>query len=363
MTIYIDASRAIRPNPTGVETYSRSIIENLVGLPTASQHNWILLYPETTAGPTFFVQDRDNVRWQGIPGRRFWTLARLTQYFADKQGEDACLFVPGHVLPYFTPARSVITIHDLAFRYFPQLYGLSGSLTIDRELRRSARKATGIIVPSISAAKDVKKFYNIHDSKIKVIPHGIQHEIYSEFRTEQRKPYVIFIGRLEGRKNIQRIVDSFLRFSKIDARGFNLYLVGKASPEWDRFWKKRAHEPFADRVHALGYISERDKLKLLAEASALFFPSLYEGFGIPILEAMTLGVPVITSTTSSLSEVGQNAAIYVDPLNIDEMVQSLSIIAGDMSQTRQLSQRGQKIAQEYTWEKAAQATFDCLTTS
>lgn len=361
MRIYIDASRAIRPNPTGIEVYSREITQALLYLPEAVNHEWILLHPTTTVPPSESIDLPEYARWEHIPGKRFWTLARLSHYFQTRTAEEACLFVPGHVLPYFTPKRSVVTLHDFAFRYFPSLYGLTGSLTMDRELQRSARKANQIIVPSLSAAKDLRKFYNIHENKIHVIPHGINHEFYKKYLSKNIKPYFVSISRLEGRKNIERIVRSFLEFAKTDTRGSNLYLVGKAMPEWHKFWKSVERSVHTDRIHVLGYLGEDDKLKLLAEATALFYPSLYEGFGFPLLEAMTLGTPIITSRASSMAEIAQDAALYVDPTSISDMVKALTIMASDPNQAERMGERGQKISQEFSWERAAKATLGVLT--
>ncbi len=232
---------------------------------------------------------------------------------------------------------------------------------MDRELQRSARKASQIIVPSHSAAQDLIKFYNIHETKIHIIPHGINHDFYKDYLSNTTKPYFVSISRLEGRKNIERIVRSFLEFAKTDSRGFNLYLVGKAMPEWHKFWKSVETAVHADRIHILGYLGENDKLKLLAEASALFYPSLYEGFGFPLLEAMTLGTPIITSRASSMAEVAQDAALYVDPTNIQQMIKALATIASDPELRKKMGLRGQKIAQEFSWQRAARATLGVLT--
>lgn len=362
MKIYVDASRAIRANPTGIEIYCKAIIQNLLALPEATQHQWVLLHPRTEKEPDAFGELPPHAQWEAIAGKRFWTLASLSKYFSLRQNEEACLFVPGHVLPYFTPSRSVVTVHDLAFRYFPQLYGFTGSITIDKEVSRSARKASRIIVPSLSAKHDLKKFYNIHESKISVIPHAVDHEVYKMYQKNTKKPYFVFIGRLEARKNIERIVLSFLAFAKTDPQAYNLYLIGRPSDYWKKFWDETVKVPHAERIHVLGYISDREKIKLLAEATALFFPSIYEGFGIPVLEAMALGTPIVTSNVSSLPEIAQDAALYVNPEDIPEMTTALQTLASNPMLVKRLSDRGKRIAEEFTWERTARLTLAALNT-
>lgn len=371
MLITIDASRALVPQPTGIEIYSREIIGALLALPEAKDHRWLLLAPQLPPIANLLAQLPNHARWEIIPGQRLWTWWHLSQYFLrNRETNQSTLFVPGHILPPIAPKHSIITIHDFAFRWFPETYGNGRRWWLDAELARSARKATHIIVPSAATAIDLTHFYDIPRDRITIVHHGIDHKEHSFQHKEVTKssvsnntPYLLFIGRIEPRKNIGRLVTAFERVCQKLGEPLNLVLIGRQPADLNRVIPEFAELKPATRQRIIlpGYQTEEQVKIWLKYALGFVFPSLYEGFGFPVLEAMRQGIPVITSKTSALGEIADQAALLVDPENIEELTTAMTRLVQDLVLRESLKQAGQTRAQEFTWHKAAQTTLSILT--
>lgn len=370
-TIYLDASRALHPEPTGIEVYCLEISRALLALPEAKEHTWVLLTPGPPPPDHPLAKLPPYARWEVIPGQRFWTWWHLSRYLHWQRSRETnhktVLFVPGHTLPFITPARTVITIHDLAFRHFPEAYGPLAAWRHNSELRRSARKATAIIVPSQATCADVKKAYHIGQDRITVIPHGLNHNWFksSPLRaptSQRRPPYFLAVGRLEGRKNTARTIQAYGQFRARSAQAPQLVLIGRRGYPWPPIEQALQSLPTAVRndVILTGPVTQ-DALKGWLQSSlALVYPSLFEGFGLPILEAMAAGVPVITSHTSSMPEVAGEAALLVDPLSVRAIAEAMERLAADAQLRRELSMKGRSHVCRFTWQKAAEATLALL---
>ncbi len=365
MKIIIDASRALHSQPTGIEVYSQAIIQGLLALPQAKDHVWELLTPELPQATHPLAQLPSFATWRSLPGRRLWTLFQLSRYFAQNpELRDATLFVPGHVLPYIAPKQTVITLHDFAFRYYPQFYGFLASQRMNWELSRSARKATQIIVPSKATRDDVVRFYAIAKAKISVIPHGIDQTLYQpKTAPPLEAPYFLFYGRRDGRKNLGRLMAAYVEALTTNPHLPDLVILGAAGSMRPDVVTLLAHldAPIRQKIHICGFVNQAELLNWLQSAFAFVFPSLYEGFGFPVLEAMACGIPVITSSTSSLSEVAGDAALLVDPTNQAALAKALLRLAGDAADRQKYRELGQKHVRQYTWQRAAEATFAVLT--
>ena len=371
MTILIDASRALHPEPTGIEYYCREIILALLSLPEAQDHEWVLLSPKKPAANHPLGKLPQHARWQVIPGRRAWTWWHLSWFlYRQPRFRTAILFVPGHTLPLVTPITTVVVIHDLAYRYFTAAYGVLRSWWLNHELARSAKKATHIIVPSETTQRDLEKFYGIVPRKVSVIPHGIDHAKFrpllkneqpllpKKLRLEQ--PYFFVLGRLEHRKNIIRILNAFHYFCVTQTTATTkLVFAGRPGYGWAAIQKRYRQLPSAiqKRIQFLGYLNDSEATLWLRAAHALLYPSLYEGFGLPALEAMAVGVPVITSRNSSISKITSQASLLINPIDEGELVKAMTQINTNQALRRQLITAGRQRAAQHTWEKAARETF------
>ena len=268
--------------------------------------------------------------------------------------------------------RVVPIVHDLAFQHFPE----SAPHIDERWRRRFATTLAGspaIIVPSASAAHDLRDAFASADDRVHVVHHGVDAEAFAPVPeaavdTVRRRygisgPYVLFVGGIEPRKNLEHLVRAFARS---DAAGFSLVLAG-GPVRWYPEATERLDatiellpEGVRDRIVRTGYVSERDKLALISGATVLAYPSLYEGFGFPVLEGFAAGVPVLTSNVSSLPEVAGEAAVTVDPTDVDAIAAGLSEMVADEDLRAVLSAAGVARASHFTWEATARATATVL---
>ena len=311
MLIGIDASRAVAARRTGTETYSLRLICNLTSLGTGHRFR---LYTNGQPPAGLFGGDRAavDVELRAIPFPRLWTHLRLSAEMAVRP--PAVLFVPAHVLPLIHPRRSVVTIHDLGYLAYPEAHNPGDRRYLDWSTRWNARRATIVIADSEATRADLIRAYGVDGSKIRVIYLG-RDETLAPVRDDRvlaevrarcgiAAHYLLYVGTLQPRKNLARVIESFARAAAAPAfSGIQLVLAGKKGWLYDDLFAQVERSGLAGRVLFPGYIEDADLPALLSGALAFVFPSLYEGFGIPVLEAGACGVPVITSNTSSLPEV------------------------------------------------------------
>ncbi len=368
MVVGIDASRYGHKEATGVEWYSYHLLNELIPLLGREHNTEVRLY-----APADFKIKVDlpfNVRKRIIPFPRFWTLLRLSMEMIFRRVD--VLFVPSHTLPVFAPKKSVITIHDVAFRHLKSSYSRFQMWLLNRSTKKAVKKAWKLVVPSEATKQDLLTFYGCDPAKVVVIPHGApeiqpfqrwtEAEIkkYRElFFLSDRDLFILYIGRLETKKNLQRLVEAFARFS-VEFPGWKLLLAGKRGLGFEEIWKKVLELKLEQSVFAPGYVTEREKSFLLENCRIFAFPSLYEGFGLPVLEAFAHRKPVLTSKTSSLPEVAGKAAFLVNPEKVEEIGVGLKRLASDGVLVSQLIGKEEAQLEKFSWEKAANATYEVL---
>lgn len=366
MRIAIDASRCTVPRVTGTERYAIELIRAIIRLNTT--HDITLYFRDTPANELFPPSDR--VTYHVIPFRRAWTHLR----FAAELWRDRpdVTFVPAHTLPLLFPGRAVVTVHDLGFHYFPAAHPAKQRLYLDWTTRYSARRATLVLADSQATAYDLTKFYGTPQGKIRVVYPGVEPPpLYAMERGSLVKQdggevirlkyslparYFLFIGTLQPRKNIARIVQAYRLWREHhpgDSAG--LVLAGGKGWLFDPAWVQGV-----DGVHLPGYIDDADKAALLVGALALVFPSLYEGFGFPVIEAMHTGTPVITSNTSSLPELVGDAGLLVNPLDAEAIADTMGRLSDSETLRQSLRDKGYIQAAKFTWEQAARQTLEAL---
>jgi glycosyltransferase involved in cell wall biosynthesis len=275
-------------------------------------------------------------------------------------------WVPAHALPLAFPGRAAVTVHDLGYKFFPQAHPASQRLYLDVSTRFSAGRASIILADSQATADDLMRFYGTPARKIHVVYPGVEMpssaptdvEVDS-MRAKYGLPgrYFLFLGTLQPRKNITRIVQAYARWRATHSDDpAALVLAGGQGWLYDPAWMGGV-----DGVILPGYVDDADKRALYAGALAFVFPSLYEGFGFPVLEAMLSGTPVICSNTSSLPELAGDAALLVDPLNVDAIADAMGALSADDGLCTSLGERGYAQARSFSWDAAAQAALEALT--
>ncbi len=356
LKIAIDASRTTRAQRTGTENYALRLIQALLVLDTP---HCFTLYFRDTPPPGLFPA---KAKLHTIPFPRLWTHLRFAA--ALYQDRPDVTFVPAHSLPLVFPGRGVVTVHDLGYRYFPQAHPFVSRLYLDLSTRYSARRAAIILADSEATRRDLTAYYGIDPAKIRVVYPGVEGlsrasdaEI-AAMRAKHRLPerYLLFLGTLQPRKNIARLIAAYQRW-KDGHPDENVALVLAGRKGWFS-----ADIP-TDRpdVIVTGYVDDQDVAALYSGALALTFPSLYEGFGFPVIEAMRCGTPVLCSNTSSLPELVGDAALQVDPLDVAQIAAGIERLLQDADLRTHLVQRGSTQVARFTWRAAAEQTLWALT--
>jgi glycosyltransferase involved in cell wall biosynthesis len=271
---------------------------------------------------------------------------------------------------FFKRGAYVITVHDVISLLFPQLFTLKHRLIVRAGLARVAHQADVIIVPSYAVRQDVQQCLRIDESRVVVIPEGCEprfrpltdleylHRIQTKYGLPAR--YILCLGTLEPRKNITTLLHAFARLPPTLSKESALHLVVAGARGW-------REQPIFQTVKNLGieqavcfpgFIDDEDLPALYSGALLFVFPSLYEGFGLPVLEAMGCGVPVVTSNTSAMPEVAGDGALLVDPRDVDGMAAAMATVLENTTLRECLRQKGFARAQSFSWEITARKTLE-----
>ena len=352
--IGIDASRSNLREKTGTEWYSRNIISALAEL--ECRPHLRLYYREETE-----EQAWKNTSTVWIRRRRLWTHVGLSQEM--RRSPIDALFVPAHVIPRTSPRATVVTVHDIGFRYEPGAHTLQRRVSLEAATRWNVRAAGRVIVPSRSTANDLERDYGLDRDAIDIIPHGVDHDRYRILSEDQvtatlaklgvRRPYLLFLSTVQPRKNLSRIVSAF---ESIGVEDLQLVVAGATGWKSEGLLNRMAmSERAADILH-IGFVPDDAVPALYNGAAAFILPSLYEGFGMGVLEAMACGCPVVTSSTSSLADVAGGAAVIVDPTSVRDIGDGIGRALVPATAVT-LREQGLERAKTFTWERAAAATL------
>jgi glycosyltransferase involved in cell wall biosynthesis len=281
------------------------------------------------------------------------------------------LFVPAHVLPIRPARRNVVTVHDLGFRRFPHAHRPLSRFYLELSTRWAALRATRLIAISQATAADLRNFYGVASNRIRVIYEGVDPsfrpvrdagERLATLRTYGlgQRPFFLAVGTLQPRKNLGTLLDAFRRFLEVTECDAELVLAGR--PGWDATALERriAELDLGNRVKRLGFVADDDLPALYGAALAYVQPSLYEGFGLTVLEAMACGTPVVASNTSSLPEVVGEGGLLVDPGDPGAMADALVALAANPELRDQLAEAGRTRAVSFTWTRCARETLAVL---
>lgn len=366
LTIGIDASRAARARRTGTETYSLELIKALAGL--ASPGCRLRLY--TPHPPRH--QDWPDSAWvktRLIPWPRLWTHMRLAAEL--RLHPPHVLFVPAHVLPLYCPVPAAVTVHDLGYLHYPQAHPPFDRWYLDWSNRRHTRVARHLFVDSEATRQDLVKFYGADPQRMSVVYLGRDERLVRVndpdvlARTRHRynldADYLLYLGTLHPRKNLVRLIEAFNQAVQMAGNdSLQLVIAGQQGWLYEKILARVQGLGLAGRVVFPGYVAPEAKAALLSGALAYVFPSLYEGFGLPVLEAMTCGVPVLTSNSSSLPEVAGQAALLVDPHDTAAIAAGLVQLMTRPDLRQRLVEQGYRQVQNFSWNRAAQQVLEIL---
>ena len=301
--------------------------------------------------------------------RLLWEQVTLPRYV--RQLRLALLHSPHYTMPLLAQVKSVVTFHDMTFFLFPHLHRLHYRVPFQNMIRWSADRADRIITVSDSTKHDTQRCLNVSPQKLITIPLAASTEFrpvseaeaatFCERQRLEIRKYICFVGVLEPRKGISVLINAFAKLAK-EFSDLTLVIAGKKGWMYDDIVAAAKNLGLSERVRFLGYLDETDLICLINGAKVFVYPSLYEGFGIPVLEAMQCGTPVITTNVSSLPEVAGDAALLVGPNDSEALVQALRQVLTQPELAKAMSERGMARAKTFEWKRTATETLSVYET-
>jgi glycosyltransferase involved in cell wall biosynthesis len=399
MIIGIDASRANRSFKTGTEWYSYYLIINLIEID--SKNNYILYTDKPLNQAFLFDLDLERhtnieIKYLKWPFKYMWTLGRLTLEMIFHRPD--VLFIPAHVLPLVFPKKTVNTIHDIAFMENNDLYNQDivhnsfsarGKIIdffvslfsfgrynfrftdyLDWSTKFALRYAKKIIAVSNFTKNEILKYYEkIDGEKIKVIYNGYNDLLYRKISDNEVKknvlkkygieaPFFLYIGRLEKKKNVQCLIEGFSIFKENNKESLEkLVLIGNPGFGYDEIKYLIEELGVSKNVIILGWVEEKDLPNIVNEAKTFIFPSFYEGFGIPVLQAMACETPVLLSNIKVFHEIASESALFFDHFNPNDLAEKMAMIINDENLRIDLINKGKFLVANFSWRKCAQETL------
>ena len=355
-------------NQAGAERYAKNIIQYLAQ--RNGDQTYVLILSQRNRAYYHFPQK--NIRPLILPldtrlkPLRIFAEQFLLPFFLRSLKVDL-FFSPCNIAPWRMPVPLVLTLFDLHWFIYPELFNPLHRTYVQRAITWSVRRAKRIITISENSKKDILNIFNLPEQKVRVIYPGLDPVFLKEASPEEvhgvkgryriQGPYLLFVGKQHKRKNILTLLKVFRQLKEGERLPHQLVLAGTpgdGSPEIEA-WLASGNHPEVIRT---GFIPDQEMRPLYAGADALVYPSLYEGFGLPVLEAMACGCPVITSTVSSIPEVAGTAALLIDPDREDEMAEAILRLIRKPALAQRLREEGRVQARKFTWDRAAEETLE-----
>ncbi len=330
-------------------------------------------------------------RYRVIGPKKLWTQVGLPFDLFFHQPRPQVFFSPTHYAPRFSPIPVVISIMDLSYIHFPQMFKKSDLYQLKNWTSYSVKKAKKVLTISRASKNDIIKEYGIEPGRVVVTYPGMKMKTPAFAKASAGKQnsnmdklrkkygisgeYILFVGTLQPRKNIVRLIEAFSKINlhprgvasqhpgggRMDSPGVDyLVVVGKKGWLYEEILAAPKKFGVENRVKFLDFVPEDDLPVFYKNALCFVLPSLYEGFGLPILEAMANGCPVVTSNVSSLPEAGGDAALYVNPEDVDDITQKIKLVLENKKLREELIEKGYKQVKKFSWEKTAIETLKVL---
>jgi alpha-1,3-rhamnosyl/mannosyltransferase len=351
----------------GIGSYIRELIGGIARCPESERYRFLIYVGpfDRDALPTlpahFEVADEE------APG---YSVSELTGFAWRIFRDRLDLFHATHyVLPPLPKTRAVVTIHDIIHLLYPQfLPNRAAHLYARFMIRRALRRADRIITVSYNSKRDLADYYGIPSSRTEVIYNGVSARFRPDVPEEEIRrvaekhglvrPYLLFLGGEKPHKNVQNVVRAFAEARRRGELPHSLVLAGPMPKNPGRIDALVAALDLAGPIRQTGVVDDEDLPGLYAGATALLYPTLYEGFGLPVIEAMACGVPVLTSSTSALQEIAGGYAYLVDPMDVDAIAEGITKLATDTTVRADYAALGRKRALDFSWDKAAEKTLE-----
>ena len=360
-TIAIDARKI---QDFGIGTYIRNLVKHLGELD--EENRYVLLTSPAGGDLLTDLPDNFSVGVERAPGYSVREL--LTLSWRHFRLQPDLYHATHYVLPGMIPCPAVSTIHDIIHLLYPEyLPNRFAHIYAQRMIRRTLIRSARIITVSENTKRDLLDFFPVREDKIQVIYNGVGEVFRKPLQSQDidrwlrnlgvERPYMLFVGNPKPHKNLDNLVQAYARARKKQSFKAPLVCVGAREKAEFKICQRAEQLGIRDNVLLLGHVAEEALPALYQGADLFLYPTLYEGFGLPVVEAMASGVPVITSNTSSLKEIAEGYAYLVDPLDIEQMAEAIAHCFGDLERREQLAELGKRRAEEFVWRRTAEETL------
>jgi len=317
---------------------------------------------------------RQNKHWhyRVLKPGKFWTQWRLPLDLFLHHPRPDVFFSMTHYAPRYSPIPTIVSVMDVSYLRFPEMFNKSDLYQLAHWTEYSVKKAKKVLTISDSSRDDIIKIYKKSKEDVVTIYPGIKHieslepriygmnQIQDKYQVSDK--FILFVGTLQPRKNIVRLIEAFSKLKTEDEKlkKLELVIIGKRGWQYEEILEAPEKFGVSDKVKILENVPDTDLDVFYQNALCYVLPSLYEGFGLPVVEAMQRGCPVITSNISSLPEAGGDAAVYVDPEDVSDIAKKMEKVITDEKLRHELVAKGKKQITKFSWEKAARETLGIL---
>lgn len=364
--IGIDANEANVVKRVGISEYAYQIITGIYELRNSGKtdHSFIIYLKNKPLN----VMPRQTSWWKYkvVGPSKMWTqIAFPTHLYLTREKPDI-LFSTSHYAPRFCPVPTIISVMDIAYLRFPEMFRREDLYQLKSWTKYSVKKASKVITISQSSKDDIIKYYSVPEDKVKVIYLGLKDlnsNMSSSLKLKEfgiKHDFILFVGTLQPRKNIAKLIQAFSILPKTIQDAHQLVIIGKKGWLYDDILIAPKQFGVEDNVLFLDYVSDEDLPLFYRNAKVFVLPSLYEGFGLPVLEAMRFDCPVITSNISSLPEAGGDAALYTDPNDENDIARQIEKVVSNEKLRQEMIEKGREHFKKFTWQKAAKDVLAVL---
>lgn len=365
MNIWIDGYEANVNQRLGSGQVAAGLLKGLYDLD--KKNNYTICLPNDPMGD--LPKETKTWKYKIIKPKIFWSKIALPFALFKAKDKPDLIFSPTHYIPQFSPVKRIGMIFDLSFLHFPESFNKKDLIQLKVGSKFTVINSNKIITISNFSKKDILKNYGISKEKVVVAYPGYDKNTYKRIPKEKVSeildkfkiisPYIVFIGTLQPRKNLIRLMDAVAKIEDL-----NLVVIGKFKGQGKEGWmyddilERPKKLKIEERVIFTGYIPSEEIVALLNGATCFVLPSLWEGFGIPVVEAMACGTPVVVSNVSSLPEVVGKAGLLIDPKSTDQIEQAIRVYLTDKKIRDKKTKFGLEQVKKYSWEKMAKKVLE-----
>ncbi len=368
MIIGIDGNEANQAKRVGIGEYAFELLRQFKQFTVHSSQFTVKIYLKDRPLADM-PEETKNWKYVVVKPKKFWTQVGLPLKLVFEQEKPNVFFSPSHYAPRFAPMPTAIAIMDVSYLKYPELFKKKDLYQLVNWTKYSAKRAKVIFTISDASKNDILKAYGKRPEQVIVTYPGLKQPTSNNKQDTDTmdilkqkyavtKPYILFVGTLQPRKNIVRLIEAFSQIKS--QKDLDLVVVGKKGWLYEEILEAPKKYGVADRVKFLDFVSNEDLSLFYKNAELFILPSLYEGFGLPVIEAMSYGCPVITSSVSSLPEAGGDAAVFVDPESVSDIAKKLEKVLTNKKLRGEMIKKGYLHIKKFSWEKTARETLEAL---